>query len=128
MMMEQYELPIERFAHGTLLSVMRDLPGNPMNNVEFKTSVKWCAESQAFALVSTFRTPVQIMQQDKIVVRYPDGLWQYIKSKLRLRYRERVVRMTELLRYPDLPVPNPIADRLHVHARPSLGAAWSDES
>ncbi len=82
--------------------------GNPLGDVEWRTALDYQIQDQAYLLVNTFKLPVDVLQQERVIASYPNGLWQHIRSKFTDNYRRKYVLLTEHLMFPDLPDPHPI--------------------
>jgi hypothetical protein len=84
-------------------------------NVEVRCD--YAIRELAWQLTAVLKTPAQVLQDNRVIAEYPDGLWQHIRKKLGLTHRSNLVRLTEWLTFPTVAVP-PIQRpmRIYVHA------------
>jgi hypothetical protein len=91
---------------------------SPKLNVELTYRI----EMMARQLTACLELPVDVLQNDRLIAEYPDGLWQSVRKALRLKHRTRQVRMNEWLTFPaiDINQYGRAGDTVRVYARPSL--------
>jgi len=52
-----------------------------------------------------WRTPGNILQDDKVVYRYPKNIWQMLKRSLGLKYKSDTITAKEIVVFPDYHIP-----------------------
>ena len=77
-------------------------------------------EYLARQLVASMRIPAAVLQEDRMIASYPDGLWQYIRSACGLPFRVREVRLTEYLLFPNVSIPPGMQDKVRLFVQPSV--------
>jgi hypothetical protein len=81
-------------------------------------SLMFRPEYLARQLTACLRVPAQVLQEDRVLDHYPDGLWQHIRAKLGWKYRRKEVRLTEWLVYPTVEVPEQFTDTVRLYVQP----------
>lgn len=108
------ELEIKKLCYSTLIDLDRDLAG-----VDLLTRMEYHIESMAWMLTNQLRLPVKVLQDNRVIASYPDGLWQHIRKTLGLKYRKWEAKLTEWLVFPQYKLP-PGIDKLRVAVMPRL--------
>jgi hypothetical protein len=79
--------------------------GFAKNGIE--THEQWLLDTAMRAIRISFKYPAYVLQQDRIIARYPATLWSHLLHSIGLkRYaRYAVVKLNEHLAFPDIEIP-----------------------
>jgi len=107
----EWDLSVEEFR--SCLRIDPRLRSRMQQNIEVE--MRHRAEDMSDEMLMRLRIPAMVLQDAKVVARYPDGLWQHIRKACRLSYRCVVVRLREVVTFPDVSLPDPYARNMRVY-------------
>lgn len=116
MTVQMKALAVERFYSS--INIPREMLQLSPDN--FAVRVEDIMESMTKQIVLMLRLPMDVLQRDEEVTRFPASWWDSTKWALRkwvpwsMKVRFRVVRVTEMLLYPDVQVPAKSAEYIRI--------------
>ncbi len=67
--------------------------------------MRYMLEGQLRAITIMLKVPAKVLQDDRVVAEYPDGLWQHIRKSIGLKHRKVVLRANEWVTFPTVEIP-----------------------
>lgn len=83
-------------------------------NLDIEVRHQYRMEMLAHQLVAMLRIPADVLNDDKVIAEWPDGLWQTVRKALGWKHKTRQVRLTEMLLFPGVAVPRPLKPCVYV--------------
>lgn len=119
-MNEHYMRRVLLTVHQLGVDIMLDTDGMEIPHGNIAAHHMWSLETMAAHLRLSLKVPSQVLQDNKLIAEYPDGLWSYILHALGLKARMKQIRLNEWLMFPTIEVPEIKGHPLKIYAKMSV--------